>query len=182
MPASSWTRACLHCQGQCPEGGGLLSAVWAPPFPNLSVPRSWGLNEINVYEVPNKWLHLYLCIGILHLGSHAPSPELVLSALRRQQTGLLAPMSQPTHGRQSPISGLIHWELENLHQSLALLWYSQDAVKSGTGRDTPRSVGCSVLSSFVSLGWMIVWFLPVRVWIFVLVIHSRGGERERRNV
>ena len=43
-------------------------------------------------------------------GSHAPSPEPVLSALRRQQTGLLVLVigSQPTHGRQSPISGLIH--------------------------------------------------------------------------
>ena len=51
-----------------------------------------------------------VCWYSLIRGSYAPSPEPVLSALRRQQTGLLVPLigSQPTLGRQSPISGLIH--------------------------------------------------------------------------
>lgn len=51
-----------------------------------------------------------VCWYFLIQGSHAPSPDPVLSTLRRQQTGLLVPLSgsQPTLGRQSPISGLIH--------------------------------------------------------------------------
>lgn len=156
VPALSWTRARSHCQGQQSEGGGLILSSRTYPSLNASVPSSWELNKIMCVKFSASDSD-YACVLLISQSGDPMAPAPLPSSVQSGGSTQYSQMSSSPHWFSAlpqetvPFSGLIHWEAKNLHQSAALLWYSPDAVRSGTGRGAPRSDGCSVPSSFVSL-------------------------------
>lgn len=153
VPALSWTRARSHCQGQQSEGGGLILSSRTYPSLNASVPSSWELNKIMCVKFSASDSDYARVLLISQSGIPCPQPHHCPSGGSTQYSQMSSsPHWFSAHPQETvPFSGLIHGEAKDLQQSAALLWYSPDAVRSGMGRNAPRSDGCSELSSFVSL-------------------------------
>lgn len=145
-------------------------------FLNPCVPRVWGWNEIICVKFSAND-SCCVCVVFSQWGLYSPNHHHCPKWLRMWQVDLLARVfCSPLSGDTGPFSQLSTPRSKELRRVTGLavifLWSS---VKSGVDRNASRIDEHSILSSLVSLEWMTIWSLLLRVWISVRLTHS--GKR-----